>query len=121
MGKSVNEVRRAVDWVDDKKLSLGREFLCRAFFAYKMCVGHYLQKTGPQSVLYFLVAVRDEIGMTGLRVDLQRCPVDVLYGSTTFAHQLAYCLYVVFHLFPSCLQVVAYRNRIPYIAVVCIA
>jgi hypothetical protein len=69
------------------------------------------------------ITVPDEKGfsmrVTGFRVDLQCCSVDVLYGSAAFAHQLACRLYVVFHLFPSCLPVFVCRNRIPYIAVVC--
>ena len=115
------EVRGAVDRVDDEELPLRRELLRGAFLAYEMCVGHYLQKPALQPVLHLLVVVRDEVGVPGFRVDMQVAPVGVLDELAAFADKVDYCLYVVFHAFPSYVPVIVYRNRIPYIAVVCIA
>jgi hypothetical protein len=50
-----------------------------------MSVGHYLQKPALQPVLHLLVVVRYEVGVPGLRVDMQVAPVGVLDELAAFA------------------------------------
>ena len=73
----LDEVRRAVDGIDDEVLPLGRIAVRGPLLADEARIGDDFAQAGLQPVLHELVVLRDEVGLAFLGGDVEARAVDV--------------------------------------------
>ena len=95
----LDEVRSAVDGVDDEELPGRGERLGRALFADEVSVWHDFQEALAQALLHLPVVLGDEVRAPALGVDVEMTAVDVLDEQAAVADESAdrfdFCVHYV--------------------------